>query len=65
MRIGRTLERLIGGQKLPKVLKFVIISFPIFWLFAIIAETRRILVSFRKLYFLELKIKNVGGLPLR
>lgn len=58
MRV-RTLERQIRAQKLPKVLKFVIIYFPVFWLSAVVAETRRILVSFRRLYFHELKIKNV------
>ena len=34
-------ERLVGGQKEPKVLKFVIISFRISWLFAVIAGTRK------------------------
>lgn len=61
LRIGRMLERLVRELK---VLKFVTIFSPMSWLF-VITETRRILVSFRNLHFLELKIKNFGGLSLK
>ena len=54
-------ERLVRGPKPPKALKFATISFALFWLFAIIAETKRVLVSFRNLHLLELKIKNFVG----
>lgn len=65
LRMGRTLKKLVRGLKLPKVLKLAKIYFPMSWLFAIIAETRRVLVSFRSLHLLELKTKNFGSLPLR
>ena len=45
------------------MLKFGTASFPISWIFAKIAENRRVLISFRSLHFPELKIKNFGGLP--
>ena len=63
--VRRALKRLVRGLKAPKMLKFVTICFPMSWPFAIIAETRRVLVSFRSLHLLELKIKNFGGLPFR
>ena len=56
--IGKVLERLLRELKVPKALKFITISFLMSWLFAIIAETRRVLVS-----LLELKIKNCSGFP--
>ena len=45
------------------MLKFVKISFPMFFLFAIVAETRWGLVSFRSLHLLEFKSTKFGGLP--
>ena len=54
------LERLVRRVKVPKTLKFVTISVPLSWLFAVIAGSRR--VSFRRLHLLELKIKNFSGL---
>lgn len=51
-------ERLVRRLNILEALKFVTISFPISCLFAIIAETGRIWVSFRGLNFLELKVKN-------
>ena len=63
LRIKRTLERLLKGLKASKALKFVTIFFPMSCLFAIIAETRRVWVSFRRFHLLELKIKNFGSLP--
>ena len=44
LRIGRTLERLVRGVKVPEVLEFVTLSFPVSWLFVIVAETKRVLV---------------------
>ena len=44
MRIGRMLKRLVERLKVPEALKFVTISFPESWIFAIIAETRRVFV---------------------
>ena len=44
LRIGRMLKRLVKGLKVPEALKFVTISFPESWIFAIIAETRRVFV---------------------
>ena len=41
LAIRRTLEGLVGRLKISEVLNFVTISFPMFWLFAIIAELRR------------------------
>ena len=58
--IGKVSERLLRELKVPKALKFITIYFPMSWLFAIIAEMRRALVS-----LLELKIKNFGGLSFR
>ena len=58
LRIGRASERLLRGQKVLKILKFVTTSFPMACLFAIIEETRRVWFSFRHLHLLELKIKN-------
>lgn len=63
LRTGRRLERLIKGLKVSEAFKFVSISFPMCWLFATIGETKRGLVLFNRLNFLELKIKYVGGLP--
>ena len=62
---GWTLERLVRELKAPDMLKFVTISFPMSWLFATIAGTRRVWVLFRSLHLLELKVKNFGGLPWR
>ena len=64
MGIWRTLERLVRELKALKVLTFVTISFPMFQLFAIITETR-ILISFRVLHILQLKIKTFSGLSFR
>lgn len=46
LRIGRASERLLRGQKVLKILKFVTTSFLLSWLFVTVAETRRVLVSF-------------------
>lgn len=54
--------RLARGLKAYKVLRFVTFSFPVSWLFGIRAEAGGILVSFRSLYLLELKIKNFGSI---
>lgn len=43
----------------------VTISFPMPWLFALIAETRRVFVSFRELYLLKFTIQNFGSFPFR
>ena len=59
------MERHVRRLKAPEALKFVTISFPMSWLFAITAETRRVLVLFRGLRLLQVKIKTFGGLPLR
>jgi len=48
-----------------EVLNFITIFFPVYWFFLVIAETGRVLVSFRSLYLLELKTKNFGDLPFR
>lgn len=56
------LEKFHKGQNVPKVLKFILISFPMLWLFAIIAETKMVLFSFKVFHLLELKIKNVVSL---
>ena len=47
---------------MPKEITFVIISFPMSLLFAIRAETKRVLISFRSLHLLDLRIKNFGDL---
>lgn len=54
LKIGRILDRLVRGSKVRKVLTFVSISFPLSWLFEIIAETRRALILFRSLHLLGL-----------
>lgn len=46
---------------MPKEITFVI-SFPMSLLFAIRAETKRVLISFRSLHLLDLRIKNFGDL---
>lgn len=57
-RTERTLERL----KMPKEIAFVLISFPMSLLFAVRAETKGVLISFRSLHLLDLRIKNFGDL---
>lgn len=53
-------------MKVPKVkLTFLTGSFPMSWLFANNRRTGKVLVLFKNLHLLELKIKNFGGLPLR
>ena len=47
LKVGWTLERLVRRLKVTKAFEFVTICFPTSWLLAIIAETRRVLVSFR------------------
>ena len=64
LRIGRTLERLVRELKTSEELKFVTISFLMSWIFAIVAKTRRVLISLRDLNLLKLKIKVFGGLLL-
>ena len=57
------LENPVRGLKVPKLLKFIIISFPMSWLSAIIAEARGALVLGRILHLLELKAKNFASPP--
>lgn len=47
---------------MPKEIAFVLISFPMSLLFAVRAETKRVLISFRSLHLLDLRIKNFGDL---
>ena len=47
------------------MLKFVKIPFPMSWLFAIIAETRRVWIIFSDLHLLNFKMKNFGSFPFR
>ena len=47
---------------MPEALRFIIISFPMSLLFAIRAETKRVLISVRSLHLLDLRIKNFGDL---
>ena len=54
--------KLVRGLKAPEVLKFVTMSFPMYWLFAIIAETRNVLFLFWNLCLLQVKIKSFGTL---
>ena len=61
----RSLKKLVRGLKVSKAFIFLTISVPIFWLFAIIAETRRVFVLFRSLHRLNLMINNFDGFPLR
>lgn len=56
--IGKASER-------DEPLKFIRISFPMFWMFEITTDTRRSLFSFRDLHLYELKIKNSSGLSFR
>ena len=58
------LERLVRGLKVPKALKVLTVFSLKSWL-SVIAETGRALISFRRLHFLELKIKNFDCLPVR
>ena len=51
------LERLVGGLRVPKPVKFVTISFPKSWSFAIVEEARKVFISFRCLHLLELNIR--------
>ena len=46
---------------MPEVLESATTSFPVPWLFAMIREIRRVLVLFRGLHLLKLKMKNFGG----
>ena len=62
LRSGTVLEKFHKGQNVPKVLKFIVISFPMFWLFVIIAETKMVLFSFKVFHLLELKLKDVVSL---
>lgn len=65
LRIGRMLKRLVKRLKVPEALKFVTISFPEPWIFAIISETRRVFVSFLRLHLLQLKIKDFSCFHFR
>ena len=60
--IGKVSERLLRELKVPKALKFVTMSFPMSWLFAIIAETRNVLFLLWSLCLLQMKIKSFGTL---
>ena len=44
------------------VIKFVTIYFIISYIFSIVAEIRRVFISFRHLHFLQLKIKNFDSI---
>lgn len=47
----RTMERLARGLKIPDMLKYVTMLFPVSGLFPKLAKTRRFLVLFRGLHF--------------
>lgn len=64
MGVRRTLKRLVRGLRAPGVLKFVTIFLSTSWIFAIVAETGRGLVLFRRHHLLELKNKDFSGLPV-
>ena len=49
---------------MPKALTFLAIYFPMSWLFAIIAETRKDFGLFGSLHLMDLRSKNFGCLPL-
>ena len=51
---------LVRGMKMHKECRSVIIFFLMSWLFAIIAGTKRVLVSFRKLHLMKLKVKSLA-----
>ena len=57
--------RLVRQLKIPEVLKFVATSVPMSSLFAIIAEIRRLLVSYKVSYLPELNTKNFSGFSFR
>lgn len=47
---------------MPKETTFVIISFPMSLLFAVRAETNRVLICFRSLHLMDLRVKNFDDL---
>ena len=63
MRIGRMMERFI--RELSEVLEFVSLVSNVLLFLQKISENRRVLVSFRGLHLLDLKIKNFVGLSFR
>lgn len=65
LRFGRMLEKLLRGLMTPVVIKFVTIYFIISYIFSIVAEIRRVFISFRHLHFLQLKIKNFDSIFLK
>lgn len=56
-------RRTLKSLKAPGALKLVTVFPPMPWIFAIMAETKRVLVWFRGLHFLQLKIKDFSDLP--
>ena len=51
---------LVRGMKIHKECRSVIIFSLMSWLFAIIAETKRVLVLFRNLHLMKLKVKSLA-----
>lgn len=60
--IRRTLVRMVGRLRAPGTFKFVAVFLPVSWRFAIMVEIRKLLVLFRGLHLLGLKIKDFHGL---
>ena len=65
LRIGRTLERLIRGLKVPEALRFVIISSNLLALCSNSRNWKGFDVILRSFHLLELEIKKFGGLYFR
>lgn len=51
---------LVRGMKMYKECRSVIIFFLMTWLFPIIAETKKVLVLFRSLHLMKLKVKSLA-----
>ena len=56
-------RRTLKSLKASGALKPITIFPPVPWISAIMAETKRVLVWFRDLHFLQLKIKDFSDLP--
>ena len=52
------LGKLVRGLKVPGALKLVTVFPSMSWLFAVMAKTRRVCVSFKGLHLVELKIED-------
>lgn len=53
---------MVRGLTASGALEFVAAFFPVSWFFKIMAGIRRVLVLFRGLHLLEMKIKDFSGL---